>query len=82
MEKVNNCQVPATKVLSKDNEDRTKDMLRAIFVHKELWNEHGYPKSTTIRKKWNLLLNHPALKNYVETNEGTNLTIFIYCRNT
>ena len=74
MEKSNNCKIPATKVLSREDQDRRKDILRAIFVHKELWTKNGYPKATTIGKKWNVLLNHPILTDYLDNNEGNYLT--------
>ena len=70
MQATNNCNVPATKILSTEDQDRSKDILRAIFVHKELWSKNGYPQRTTLWKKWSKLLNHPLLENYLQDNEG------------
>ena len=61
---------PVTKPLSTVGQDRKKDILRAIFVHRDLWSNNGYPKKTTIQKKWPMLLNHPSLLEYLSRNEG------------
>ena len=64
--------LPVTKPVSTVDQDRKKDILRAIFVHRELWTKSGYPKKTTIQKKWSLLLNHPILTEYLAANKGIN----------
>ena len=63
-------KIPVTKPVSTVGQDRKKDILRAIFIHRELWSKSGYPKKTTIQKKWPLLLNHPSLVQYLENNKG------------
>ena len=65
--------VPATKPVSTVGQDRKKDILRAIFVHRELWTKNGYPKKTTIQKKWSILLNHQILTDYLANNQGYEL---------
>ena len=70
-----NSKVPCTKALSIEGQDRSKDILRAIFIHRELWTPNGYPRSiNTIKSKWNLLLDHPLLIDYLENNQGKTLT--------
>ena len=61
---------PATKPLSTVGQDRKKDILRAIFVHRELWTKNGYPKKSTIQTKWPIFLNHPLLIEYLDKNQG------------
>ena len=61
---------PVTKPVSLVGQDRSKDILRALFVHKELWTKNGYPKKTALQKKWSILLNHPILAEYLDSNEG------------
>ena len=70
MQATNNSNVPATKILSREGQDRSKDILRAIFLHRELWGKNGYPKTTTLWKKWSQLLNHTLLQDYLQNNEG------------
>ena len=65
--------LPVTKPVSTVGQDRKKDILRAIFVHRELWTKSGYPKKTTIQKKWSVLLNLPILTEYLASNEGIEL---------
>ena len=62
--------LPPKKPVSTVSQDRSKDILRAIFIHRELWSKTGYPKKTTIQKKWRILLNHPSLMEYLSNNEG------------
>ena len=62
---------PVTKPVSTVDQDREKDILRAIFIHKELWSKNGYPKKTALQKKWATLLNHQILIDYLNSNEGT-----------
>ena len=60
-----------TKAVSKASDDSSKDLLKCLFLHRELiTDKNTYPSRWTVNRKWNKLLAHPTLQTYLQSNQG------------